>query len=171
MERESPAEARLVSEARRRGGTPQGIPATAASNSTRRRGSFQGNPQVGCSKPRRGFRCCLPPHALEVICSLLSTREDHLDGGSLSLWPERRPVLIFQNKGASRTHGKHIEDAFVSLACNRAGLATLSIDETNDRSAWGPCRAWRPSFARWSLGSLFSLSGGLHFSAGSERDH
>jgi len=135
-------------------------------------GVFKEIHKAGCSKLRRGFRCCLPPHALEVICSLLSTREDHLDGGSLSLWPERRPVLIFQNKGASRTHGKHIEDAFVSLACNRAGLATLSIDETNDRSAWGPCGAWRarrPSFARWSLGSLFSLSGGL--SAGSESEH
>jgi hypothetical protein len=43
------------------------------------------------------------------------------------------------------------EDTFVSLARNRAALATFSIDETNDRSTWGACRARRPSWARRSL--------------------
>src|SRR5262249_38494060 len=81
-------------------------------------------------------------------CSVLSTRENQLDRGSLSLWPERRPILVFKNKAAGRAYGKRIEDTFVSLACNRADLATFSIDEANDRSSCGPRRA---SWARRSL--------------------
>src|SRR5262249_22589528 len=45
----------------------------------------------------------------------------------------------------------HLRCNSVSLARNRAGLATFSIDETNDRSTWGACRARRPSWARRSL--------------------
>src|SRR5215831_7191855 len=41
-------------------------------------GVFKEIHKAGCSTPRRGFRCCLPPPALEVICSLLSTREDNI---------------------------------------------------------------------------------------------
>src|SRR5262245_59631289 len=71
------------------------------------------------------------------------------------LWP-RLPVAgagtlpgsPLQNEGAARAYGKRIEDTFISLARNRAGLATFSIDETNDRSTWGPCLARRPSWAR-----------------------
>src|SRR5438132_9252837 len=76
-----------------------------------------------------------------------STRENDFSWGSLSLGQERRPVLLFKNEGAARAYGKRIEDTFVSLARNRAGLATFSIDETNDRSTRGARRARRPSWA------------------------
>src|SRR5205807_7375794 len=70
-------------------------------------------------------------HGLE--CLLLSTCENDFRRGSLS----RRPILLFKNEAAARAYGKRIEDTFVSLARNRAGLATFSIDETNDSSTWG----------------------------------
>src|SRR5262249_13970335 len=82
---------------------------------------------------------------------LLSTRENDFGRGSPSLGQERRPIPLFKNEGAARAYGKRIEDTFVSLARKRAGLATFSIDETNDRSTWGACRARRPSWARRSL--------------------
>jgi hypothetical protein len=100
---------------------------------------------------RRGLECSLP-----------STRENDFSWGSLSLGQERRPVLLFENEGAARADGKRIEDTFVNLARNRAGLATFSVDETNDRSTWGACRARRPNWARRSL------RGGLVPFAGSE---
>src|SRR5262245_47270823 len=71
--------------------------------------------------------------------------------GGGSLGQERRPILLFKNEGTARAYGKRIADTFISLARNRAGLATFSIDETNDRSTWGPCLARRPSWARRSL--------------------
>src|SRR5262245_29462114 len=71
-------------------------------------------------------------------CSLLSTRENDFGRSSLSLGQERCPVLLFKNEGAARAYGKRIEDTFVSLARNRAGLVTFFIDETNDRPTWGP---------------------------------
>jgi len=93
-------------------------------------------------------------------CSLPSTRENDFSWGSLSLGQERRAILRFKNEGAARAYGKRIEDTFVNLARKRAGLATLSIDETNDRSTWGACRARRPSWARRSLrGDLFLFAG------------
>src|SRR5262249_40927448 len=88
---------------------------------------------------------------------LLSTRENDFGRGSPSLGQERRPILLFKNEGAARAYGKHIEDTFVSLARKRAGLATFSIDETNDRSTWGACRARWP---RRSLRCDFLLSAG-----------
>jgi hypothetical protein len=93
----------------------------------------------------------IQPTSGAIECSLLSTRESDFGRGSLSLGQERRPILLFKNEGAAPAYGKRIEDAFVSLARNRAGLATFSIDETNDRSTWGACRARRPSWARRSL--------------------
>src|SRR6516162_7207779 len=97
-------------------------------------------------------------HRLE--CLPLSTRENDVRRGSLSLGQERRPILLFKNEGAARAYGKRIEDTFVNLARNRAGLATFSIDETNDRPAWGACRAGRPSWARRSLRcELFLFAG------------
>src|SRR5262249_2343496 len=80
-----------------------------------------------------------------------STRENDFGRGSLSLGQERRSILLFKNEGAARAYGKRIEDTFVSLARNRAGLVTFSIDETNDRSTWGACRARWPSWARRPL--------------------
>jgi len=79
---------------------------------------------------------------------LLSTRENDFGRGSPSLGQERRPILLFKNESAARAYGKRIEDTFVSLARKRAGLAAFSIDETNDRSTWGACRAGWPSWAR-----------------------
>src|SRR5215813_15318571 len=84
-------------------------------------------------------------------CSLLSTRENDFGRGSLSLGQERRPILLFKNEDAARADGKRTEDTFVSLARKRAGLATFSIDKTNDRSTRRACRARWPSWARRSL--------------------
>jgi hypothetical protein len=92
-----------------------------------------------------------PKSSRGLECSLPSTRENDFGWGSLSLGQERRPVLLFENEGAARAYGKRIEDTFVSLARNRAGLATFSIDEMNDRSTWGACRARRPSWTRRSF--------------------
>ena len=102
-----------------------------------------------CSLSRRGLECSLP-----------STRENDFSWGSLSLGQERRPVLLFENEGAARADGKRIEDTFINLARNRAGLATFSVDETNDRSTWGACRARRPSWARRSSRSDLVLFAG-----------
>src|SRR5262249_28330553 len=107
-------------------------------------------------------------------CSLLSTRENHPDRGSLSLWPERRPILVFKNKAAVRAYRKRIEDTFVSLACNRADLTTFSIDEANDRSSCGARRARRarrPGWTRGLLATLFFLRGDLFPFAGCESQH
>jgi hypothetical protein len=92
--------------------------------------------------------------------SLPSTRENDFSCGSLSLGQERRPSLLFKNEGAARAYGERIKDTFVSLARNRAGLATFSIDETNDRPTWGACRAGRPSRPGRSLRcDLFLFAG------------
>jgi hypothetical protein len=98
-------------------------------------------------------------------CSLLSTRENHPDRGSLSLWPERRPILVFKNKATGGAYRKRIEDTFVSIACNRADLTTFSIDEANDRSSCGPRRARRARRPGWTrfLATLFFLRGDLSF--------
>ena len=89
--------------------------------------------------------------AASRIDSILSTRKDHFDRGSLALRQERRSIALFKNKGAGWTHGKCIEDALVRLAGDRADLATFSINEANNRSTWGACRARRPSWATRSL--------------------
>src|SRR5262249_27748042 len=95
------------------------------------------------SKDRPATAVCLCPNppvpradagtskASGLECSLLSTRENHPDRGFLPLRPERRPILVFKNEAAGRAYRKRIEDTFVSLTCNRADLATFSIDETN----------------------------------------
>src|SRR5262249_39806173 len=126
-------------------------PARARSN-----GRGLGNPhlaadyagQIGAAR----FSC----HRTRENCSLLSTRENHPDRGSLSLWPERCPILIFKNKAAGRAYGKRIEDTFVSLTCNRAHLAAFPIDEANDRSCWGrrSRSARRPGWTTWFLAAV-----------------
>jgi hypothetical protein len=47
----------------------------------------------------------------------------------LSLGQERRPILLFKNEVAAPACGKRIEDTFISLASNRAGLATFSNEQ------------------------------------------
>src|SRR5262249_61709759 len=88
---------------------------------------------------------------LACINSVLSTRKDNSDRGSLSLRPERRSIVLFKIKGAGWTYGKRIEDALVRLAGDHADLATFSVDEANDRSTWGAGRASWPSWANGSL--------------------
>src|SRR5215471_5100225 len=92
----------------------------------------------------------LPSKADTALFTSEHTREQ-IARRSPSLGQERCPILLFKNEGAARAYGKRIEDTFVSLARNRAGLVTFSIDETNDRSTWGACRARWPSWARRSL--------------------
>src|SRR5262245_18576212 len=62
----------------------------------------------------------LPPKA-----DLLSTPENDFGRSSLSLGHERRPSRLFKNEGAARVYVKRIEDTFISLSRNRAGLATF----------------------------------------------
>src|SRR5262249_59495584 len=66
----------------------------------------------------------------------------------LSLGQERRPILLFKNEVAAPACGKRIEDTFISLASNRAGLATFSNEQPFHL---GACRARRPNWARRSL--------------------
>src|SRR5262245_10888859 len=65
----------------------------------------------------------LSPKADIAQNSLLSTHENHFGRGALSLGQERRPILLFKNQGTARAYGKRIEDTFISLARNCAGLA------------------------------------------------
>jgi hypothetical protein len=90
-------------------------------------------------------------------CSFLYAREDHLDRGSWSLWPEIRFVIGFVHERTSGADRVSIEDAFIVLASDSAGLTTFSIDETNDRAArtrW-PCGAGRTRRTGWSLLPFF----------------
>src|SRR5262245_62848489 len=96
---------------------------------------------------------------LICFCSLGGAGNHDFDGDALSLRPKCRPTLVLEDEGASRVDGVSREDSFVGLACDRAGLATLSVDEANDRSA-RTHRPGRPSRAGRSLLALFALGAG-----------
>src|SRR5262245_35076865 len=93
---------------------------------------------------------------LICFCSLGGAGNHDFDGDALSLRPKCRPTLVLEDEGASRVDGVSREDSFVGLACDRAGLATLSVDEANDRSA----RTRRPGRPGRSLLALFALGAG-----------
>src|SRR5262245_56362605 len=74
------------------------------------------------------------------------------DCNPLLLWSESCSIFVLEDEGASRLDSVSIEDTFIRLARNRAGLATLSVDETNDRAGpHRPSRPGRPCRPRWSL--------------------
>src|SRR6516225_9632345 len=124
-----------------------------------------GRPKLG-QQGRGGNPCapaCLAAHLLILLtcfaylfCSLGGAGNHDFDGDALSLRPKRRPTLVLEDEGASRVDGVSREDSFVGLACDRAGLATLSVDEANDRSA----RTRRPGRPGRSLLALFALGAG-----------
>src|SRR5262245_66005373 len=109
---------------------------------------------LGCSLAYFAYLFCLV-----CFCSLGGAGNHDFDGDALSLGPKRRPTLVLEDEGASRVDGVSREDSFVGLACDRAGLATLSVDEANDRSA-RTHRPGRPSRAGRSLLALFALGAG-----------
>src|SRR5215831_13795887 len=127
-----------------------------------------GRPKLG-QQGRGGNPCapaCLAAHLLilltcfaSLFCSLGGAGNHDFDGDALSLGPKCRPTLVLEDEGASRVDGVSREDSFVGLACDRAGLATLSVDEANDRSA-RTRRPGRPSRAGRSLLALFALGAG-----------
>src|SRR6516164_4448351 len=106
---------------------------------------------LGCSLAYFAYLLCLV-----CLCSLGGAGDQDFDGDALSLGPKRRPTLVLEDEGASRVDGVSREDSFVGLACDRAGLATLSVDEANDRSA----RTRRPGRPGRSLLALFALGAG-----------
>src|SRR5262249_58984088 len=70
-----------------------------------------------------------------LVCLLGGAGNHDFDGNPLSRGPERRPTLVLEDEGAARVDGVSAEDSFVGLACDGAGLATLSVDEADDRPA------------------------------------
>src|SRR5262245_66428464 len=71
-----------------------------------------------------------------------------LDRDALSLRPEGGAILLLEHEGAAGVDRVGIENSLVCLARDRAGLATLALDEKNDRAA----RPWRSARARRSSG-------------------
>src|SRR5215470_1376723 len=102
------------------------------------------------------------------VAPLFRRASNHdLDCRLLLLRPEGCSILILEHEGAAGVDRVGIENALVRLARDCAGFATLSHDETNDRSA-------RPGRARRSSGSsgsrryrvaLFALGGSLQGAA------
>src|SRR5438093_6166187 len=87
-------------------------------------------PRSGCSDIRVGPR-------------LFGGAGKHdFDRDALSLRPEGGAIVLLEHEGAAGVDRVGIENSLVRLARDRAGLATLPLDETNDRSAW-PCRSGR----------------------------
>src|SRR5262245_13181413 len=70
-----------------------------------------------------------------LVCLLGGAGNHDFDGNPLPRGPERRPTLVLEDEGAARVDGVSTQDSFVGLARDGAGLATLSVDEANDRSA------------------------------------
>src|SRR5215471_5055957 len=71
------------------------------------------------------------------------------DRDALSLRPEGGAILLLEHEGAAGVDRVGIENSLIRLARDRAGLPTLSLDETNDRSA----RPWRSGRTRGTSGS------------------
>src|SRR5215813_10846665 len=94
-----------------------------------------------------------------LFCLFGGAGNHDFDGDPLSLRPKRRPTLVLEDERASRVDGVSREDSFVGLACDRARLAALSVDEANDRSP-RTRRAGRPGRAGRSLLALFALGAG-----------
>src|SRR5262245_59033524 len=94
-----------------------------------------------------------------LACSLGRASNHDFDGHPLPLRAKRRPTFVLEDEGAARVDGVCREDSLVGLACDRAGLATFSVDETNDRSAWSD-RPGRPGRAGRPLLALFALRAG-----------
>src|SRR5438309_705134 len=69
---------------------------------------------------------------LSIRRSLPSTCENDFNRPILLLWPKGSLIIGVENEGAPRIDGNRFDDALVVLARNDAGLATLSIDKTND---------------------------------------
>src|SRR5262249_2743073 len=113
-------------------------------------------PQQG----RCGNRCAHAGLVAHCLFYLFGGAGNHdFDGDPLSLRPKRRPTLVLEDERASRVDGVSREDSFVGLACDRARLAALSVDEANDRSA-RTRRPGRPGRAGRSLLALFALGAG-----------
>src|SRR5262249_12294315 len=117
-----------------------------------------GRPKSGQQR-RRGHRSAHADLICLLVCSLGGASNHDFDGNALSLGPKRRPTLVLEDEGPARVDGVSAEDSFVGLARDRAGLATLSVDEANNRSAWSR-RSGRPCGAGWSLLALFALGAG-----------
>src|SRR5262249_47547529 len=93
-----------------------------------------------------------------LACLLGGAGNHDFDGNPLSRRPKRRPAFVLEDEGAAGVGGGSAEDSFVRLAREGAGLAALSVDEANARSAWSrrsgrPCRAGRPLLALFALGA------------------
>src|SRR5262249_31499803 len=93
-----------------------------------------------------------------LVCLLGGAGNHDFDGNPLSRGPKRRPALVLEDEAAARVDGVSAEDSFVGLARDGAGLATLSVDEANDRPAWSrrsgrPCGAGQPLLALFALGT------------------
>src|SRR5262249_2528505 len=98
------------------------------------------------------------------VAPLFRRASNHdLDCRALLLRPEGCSILLLEHEGAAGVDRVGIENALVRLARDCAGLATLSHDETNDRSARSgrARRSSGSSGARRARVALFALGGGL----------
>src|SRR6266550_631529 len=88
-----------------------------------------------------------------------------LNGHALALWPKGGAVVLLEDERAARVDGVGVEDAFVGLAGDSAGLATFAVDEADDGSArpGRAGRARRPGCAGRPRVAFFALGGDLLF--------
>src|SRR5215813_9363378 len=98
------------------------------------------------------------------VAPLFRRASNHdLDCRLLLLRPEGCSIQLLEHEGAAGVDRVGIENALVRLARNCAGFATLSHDETNDRSARPGRSGWarRSGGSKRSLIALFVLGGDL----------